>query len=174
MVLITRQIATLVNASMPLDEVLDIVGKQNSKSKMIEIIQRIRVNIQEGHSFADALSPFPAVFSPLYKTMVTAGEVSGHLGLVLVRLADHIEQTQKIQRKIIQALIYPCVLVLISLSVIIILLTAVVPNIVEQFSFSETALPLSTKVLMILSYSIKENVIFIMAIGVSAVIFLNR
>ncbi|WP_162004518.1 type II secretion system F family protein [Yersinia pestis] len=174
LVLITRQIATLVNASMPLDEVLDIVGKQNSKSKMIEIIQRIRVNIQEGHSFADALSPFPAVFSPLYKTMVTAGEVSGHLGLVLVRLADHIEQTQKIQRKIIQALIYPCVLVLISLSVIIILLTAVVPNIVEQFSFSETALPLSTKVLMILSYSIKENVIFIMAIGVSAVIFLNR
>ncbi len=95
LVLITRQIATLVNASMPLDEVLDIVGKQNSKSKMIEIIQRIRVNIQEGHSFADALSPFPAVFSPLYKTMVTAGEVSGHLGLVLVRLADHIEQTQK-------------------------------------------------------------------------------
>lgn len=74
LVLITRQIATLVNASMPLDEVLDIVGKQNSKSKMIEIIQRIRVNIQEGHSFADALSPFPAVFSPLYKTMVTAEE----------------------------------------------------------------------------------------------------
>lgn len=174
LVLITRQIATLVSSSMPLDEVLDIVGKQNSKSKMIKIIQEIRLNIQEGHSFADALSHFPAVFSPLYKTMITAGEVSGHLGLVLVRLADHIEQAKKIQIKIIQALIYPCVLIIISLGVIVILLTAVVPNIVEQFSFSEKALPLSTKLLMMLSYGVKENIVIIIAITVLVVIFLHR
>lgn len=173
LVLITRQIATLVNASMPLDEVLNIVGRQNENSKMINVIKEIRGKILEGHSLSEALSQFPSIFSPLYKSMITAGELSGHLGLVLVRLAEHIERAQKIQRKIIQALIYPFVLILISLSVIVVLLSAVVPNIVEQFTFVGKELPLSTKILMILSYGVKDNIILIFSAFVFFVFIFN-
>ncbi|EEQ01504.1 General secretion pathway protein [Yersinia rohdei ATCC 43380] len=152
----------LVNAAIPLDEVLEIVEKQHIKSNIHNIIHEIRSKVIEGYSLSDSLSLFPAVFNELYRSMIAAGEVSGHLDLVLSKLAEHIEKTYMIRNKIIQTLIYPCFLVFVSISVIIILLSFVIPNIIEQFSFHEKALPLSTRTLMTVSYWLKDNLLLIL------------
>ncbi|AJJ09562.1 type II secretion system (T2SS), F family protein [Yersinia rohdei] len=162
LVLITRQMSILVNAAIPLDEVLEIVEKQHIKSNIHNIIHEIRSKVIEGYSLSDSLSLFPAVFNELYRSMIAAGEVSGHLDLVLSKLAEHIEKTYMIRNKIIQTLIYPCFLVFVSISVIIILLSFVIPNIIEQFSFHEKALPLSTRTLMTVSYWLKDNLLLIL------------
>ena len=158
LVLITRQLSILVNAAIPLDEALALIENQSTKSKVNSVIHNIRKKILEGHSFSDSLSQFPSIFNSLYRSMIAAGELSGHLGLVLSNLADHIDQVQKIKRKIIQTLIYPAILVLISIVVIVILLTLVIPNIIEQFIYYDKALPLSTRVLMITSHWIEDNI----------------
>ncbi|MFW5389559.1 type II secretion system F family protein, partial [Yersinia sp. 2542 StPb PI] len=132
------------------------------------------MKVIEGYSFSDSLSNFSNVFNPLYRSMITAGELSGHLGMVLSRLADHIEQTQKVKRKIGQTLIYPIILILMSLGVIIILLSVVVPNIVEQFSLESNALPFSTQVLMTVSNGIKNNILTILMLISAALIVINR
>lgn len=162
LVLITRQMSILINAAIPLDEVLEIVEKQHIKSNVHNIIHEIRSKVIEGYSLSDSLSLFPAVFNELYRSMIAAGEVSGHLDLVLSKLAEHIEKTYMIRNKIIQTLIYPCFLVFVSISVIIILLSFVIPNIIEQFSFHEKALPLSTRTLMTVSYWLKDNLLLIL------------
>ncbi|CNE88055.1 general secretion pathway protein [Yersinia rohdei] len=161
LVLITRQMSILINAAIPLDEVLEIVEKQHIKSNVHNIIHEIRSKVIEGYSLSDSLSLFPAVFNELYRSMIAAGEVSGHLDLVLSKLAEHIEKTYMIRNKIIQTLIYPCFLVFVSISVIIILLSFVIPNVIEQFSFHEKALPLSTRTLMTVSYWLKDNLLLI-------------
>lgn len=162
LVLITRQMSILVNAAIPLDEVLEIVEKQHIKSNIHNIIHEIRSKVIEGYSLSDSLSLFPAIFNELYRSMIAAGEVSGHLDLVLSKLAEHIEKTYMIKNKIIQTLIYPCFLVFVSISVIIILLSFVIPNVIEQFSFHEKALPLSTRTLMTVSYWLKDNLLLIL------------
>ncbi|PNM26450.1 type II secretion system protein F [Yersinia enterocolitica] len=174
LVLVTRQMSTLVNAAIPLDEVLAIIEKQNKMNVMNSIIYDIRMKIIEGYSFSDSLSNFSNVFNPLYRSMITAGELSGHLGMVLSRLADHIEQAQKVKRKLGQTLIYPIILILMSLSVIIILLSVVVPNIVEQFYLESNALPFSTQVLMTVSNVIKNNILTILMLISSVLIVINR
>ncbi|MBW5812409.1 type II secretion system F family protein [Yersinia kristensenii] len=161
LVLITRQMSILVNASIPLDETLEIIEKQCAKNNVNSVIHEIRKKILEGHSFSDSLSQFPVVFNSLYRSMIAAGELSGHLGLVLSKLADHIEQAYKVRNKIIQALVYPVILILISIGVIIILLSVIIPNIIEQFISYDKVLPLSTRVLMVTSHWVEDNILFI-------------
>jgi general secretion pathway protein F len=91
---------------------------------------------------------YPKTFNNLFCAMVAAGEASGHLGQVLTRLADYIEQTQQIKNKLLQAMIYPLVLTFVAIGVISILLSAVVPKVVEQFVHMKQALPLTTQILM--------------------------
>ncbi|WP_174848550.1 type II secretion system F family protein [Yersinia artesiana] len=164
LVLITRQMSILINAAIPLDEALVLIENQHTKSKVDSVIHKIREKILEGHSLSDSLSQFPVVFNSLYRSMIAAGELSGHLGLVLSNLADHIEQVRKVKSKIIQTLIYPAILVSISIGVIVILLTLVIPNIIEQFASYDQALPLSTRALMATSHWVKDNILFITAI----------
>lgn len=173
LILITRQMSILVNAAIPLDEVLEIIEKQSVKSNVRDMINEIRKSVIEGHSFSDSLSLYSNVFNILYRSMITAGEVSGHLDIVLAKLADHIEQTYKIQSKIIQALIYPGFLVFISISVIVILLSIVIPSLIEQFTFYEKELPMSTRLLMALSYWVKDNLSFIIIISSLFIVLFN-
>lgn len=174
LVLITRQMSILVSSSIPLNEALELIEKQNGNRNINNVIYEVRKRVQEGHSLSDSLSQFPFFFSSLYRTMVAVGEVSGHLDLALSNLAEHIEQVYKIKSKIIQSLIYPIVLIIISICIVIILLVIVIPNIIEQFILYDKSLPLSTRILILTSNWLEEYFFLMITIFVISFTILLR
>ena len=159
--LATRQLATLVEATIPVEEALSTVAEQCEKPGQKALLSEVRSQVLEGKSLAEALSRFPRVFSRLYRSMVAAGEKSGHLDTVLERLADYTENQQKIKGKIIQAMIYPTVLTLVAVGVIVVLLTSVVPKVVSQFAHMKRALPTSTNILIGISDFLRDYGLYI-------------
>jgi len=149
--LITRQIATLIRAAIPVEETIKAVAEQCEKTKQKTMLMGIRARVVEGHSLADALSEYPKVFSELYRSMVAAGEKSGHLELVLERLADYTESRQAISQKITGALVYPVILSVVSIGIVGFLLGSVVPEITKSFTKSGQDLPWLTEALLSLS-----------------------
>ena len=148
MALFTRQLATLVQSGLPLDEALKAVANQSGKQSIKTLVLEIRAKVIEGHTLAYALGEFPKVFSNMYIAMVQAGEHAGFLGIVLERLADHVEGSQYTQQKIKMAMIYPIILVMIAFSVISALMVMVVPKLVKIFDNSDTELPALTRALI--------------------------
>ncbi|MBQ8708746.1 MAG: type II secretion system inner membrane protein GspF [Succinivibrionaceae bacterium] len=149
--LITRQLATLVAAAIPIEEALKAVADQCENAQHRTIISAVRNKVLEGHTLADSMAQFPRVFDNLYRAMVSAGEKSGHLDTVLLRLADYSEKRQAIKGKVMQAMIYPVILTIVAISVITILLTSVVPKVIAQFVYLKKGLPGSTQMLITIS-----------------------
>lgn len=145
--LMTRQLAVLIAAAIPLEEVLRAVAKQTEKRHVQSLLLSVRSKVMEGHSFAQALK-MSGSFPPLYMATIAAGERSGHLDLILNQLADYTENRFAMQKKIQGALIYPVLLMLMSFAIVMGLMTFVVPDIVKVFENSEQALPLLTRVMM--------------------------
>lgn len=169
--LITRQIATLVEAALPIENALQAVAEQCEKPRLQSMMMGVRSKVVEGYSLAEGLAEYPYVFDHLFRSMVAAGEKSGHLDAVLNRLADYTEQRQHMRSQIMQALLYPAILTFFAIAVISILLAAVVPKIVEQFEHMGQNLPGATLFLIAASEFIRSYGIFVLAgllIGVAA------
>lgn len=148
---LTRQLATLVAAALPLAESLQMLAEQSDQPRLRTLLLRLQASVQEGHSLADSLRRSGGQFNAMYCALVAAGERSGRLGLVLERLADYQEQVQRQRHKAMTALIYPAALLLVSLGVVVGLMSFVVPKLTEQFIDSGQALPLLTRMLIALS-----------------------
>jgi len=146
--LVTRQLATLVNSGMPLEETLQAVAQQTEKPRTQSILLGVRARVMEGHTLADGLEEFPQAFPEIYRATVAAGEQSGHLDAVLERLADYTETRQALRQRITNALVYPIVLVLLSLGIIGFMLSYVVPQVVGVFETTGAELPILTRVLI--------------------------
>ncbi|PWI32963.1 type II secretion system protein GspF [Vibrio albus] len=146
--LITRQLATLVQAGMPLEECLRAVAEQSEKPRIRTMMVAVRSRVVEGYTLSDGLEEYPHVFDELFCSMVSAGEKSGHLDTVLNRLADYIENRQEMRSKLQQAMIYPTVLTVFAIGIVAFLLASVVPKIVDQFVQMGQELPASTRILL--------------------------
>lgn len=146
--LLTRQLSTLLQAAMPLEEALDAVARQSEKARVRGILVATRSKVLEGRSLAQSMAQFPGVFPPLYRATVAAGEHAGHLDNVLASLADYAEQTHASRQKIKLAMIYPSMLFLLAVGVVSGLMAFVVPDVVEVFSGQGQDLPLLTRFLI--------------------------
>lgn len=146
--LLTRQLATLIAAGLPVEESLHTIARQTDKRRLSTLVMDVRGRVLEGHSLAAALAEYPSAFSSMYRSTVAAGEQSGYLDAVLDNLADHTEQRFESVRNVQMALFYPVLLFVVSLLIIAGLLVYVVPGIVEVFADTGQSLPLLTEVLI--------------------------
>ncbi|PKG58506.1 type II secretion system protein GspF [Shewanella sp. Choline-02u-19] len=172
--LITRQIATLVAAGLPIEEALKAVGQQCEKDRLASMIMAVRSRVVEGYSLADSMAEFPHIFDELYRAMVASGEKSGHLEVVLNRLADYTERRQQLKSKMTQAMIYPVVLTCVAVGVIAILLAAVVPEVVGQFEHMGQALPWTTELLISSSDFIRDYGLVVLGLLIGLFVLLKR
>lgn len=155
--LMTRQLATLIAARLPIEQALQGVSEQSEKKQTKSILLAVRSKVLEGHSLANALKQFPNAFPPLYCATIEAGEQTGKLDIVLNRLADYTEQQHAMRLKVQQALIYPSVMTVISIGIITFLLTFVVPKIIGVFNSTGQSLPQLTQTLIHISDFIKQH-----------------
>ena len=172
--LFTRQLATLVQAAMPLETCF--YRRSVSKVKKLHVKSSgmaLRSRIQEGYTLSDSLREHPRVFDSLFCSMVAAGEKSGHLDVVLNRLADYTEQRQRLKSRLLQAMLYPLVLLVVATGVVTILLTAVVPKIIEQFDHLGHSLPASTRTLIAMSDALQASGVYWLA-GLLALLVLGQ
>ncbi len=171
--LMTRQLAVLIAASIPLEEALRAVARQTEKKHVHSLLLSVRSKVLEGHSLAQALK-HSGNFPPLYIATIAAGEKSGHLDLILNQLADYTENRFAMQKKIQGALIYPILLLIMSFSIVMGLMTWVVPDIVKVFEHTDQALPLLTRLLMGTSAFIKATWPLLLGGMIAAVFFAVR
>jgi general secretion pathway protein F len=149
--LLTRQLATLVKAGLPLEEALLAVSEHTEKPRLKSIILGVRAKVLEGHTLASGLDEFPHAFPPVYRATVMAGEQAGQLDSVLDRLADYTESRHGLRQKVAQAMVYPILLTTIALIIIIVMLIAVVPKVVGVFETTGQQLPIMTRALIAVS-----------------------
>lgn len=163
LMLLTRQLATMIGAAAPLEEALHTIALQADDKNVRAILLAVRTRVTEGERLADALAQHPDVFSPLYRALIAAGELSGNLGAVLERLADHLEKTERLRAKVTTALIYPLVLSVVAAGVVAILMTFVVPKVIAQFDTLGQELPLLTRILVFVSESLSSYGLLLLA-----------
>ncbi len=172
--LVTRQLASLVKSGLPLDEALHATARQNTKQHVKQILLQVRTKVLEGFSLAQAMGELPGAFNEMYRALVRAGESSGYLGPVLERLADYTQNSQAMQQRIKLAMIYPIVLFIVSISVIVLLMAFVVPDLVKIFDQNKRQLPLLTEMLIATSDFVINWGIYVFFALVAAVIGLRR
>ena len=144
----TRQLATLVRAGVPLVESLSALMDQVEKETLVRVLGQVRESVNQGTGFAKSLEQHPKIFSPLYYNMVSAGEASGNLESVLERLADFMESQAKLRGKVMAALMYPALMSVVGFVVVTVLMITVVPKVTAVFDNIGQALPWYTRLLI--------------------------
>ena len=170
--LITRQLATLISAGQPIESTFHAVSRQTPKPAAKRVLLAVRARVLEGYALSEALREFPRIFDSMYCASVRAGEQSGLLHVVMERLADHMEARQDLQRRTGQALIYPILLSVVAFALVSLLLTFVVPKIVQVFEGFDQELPMVTTWLIALSDFFKDyGVALIIAVIVAMLVY---
>jgi type IV pilus assembly protein PilC len=154
-VILTRQLATMIDAGLPLVQCLDILGGQTENKALAKIVGQVRSDVESGATFADALKKHPKVFDNLYFNMVAAGEAGGILDTILQRLAAYMEKFAKIKRQIKSAMIYPSVILFVAVAVVGLLMVVVVPMLAGMFTEMGQALPWPTRIVIGVSNFLK-------------------
>jgi len=152
----TRQLAVLVGAGVPLVEALSALVDQVDHERMKRVISEVRQHVNEGSSLADAMADHPRVFTTLYINMIRAGESSGALEVVLVRLADFTESQARLRSKIIATMTYPILMMGVSAGILGVLFTFVIPKITKIFEDTKSALPWNTRFLIFFSTFLRD------------------
>ncbi|TMG97375.1 MAG: type II secretion system protein GspF [Betaproteobacteria bacterium] len=166
----TRQLATLTESGMPLDQALNAVAEQADHPKATRVFMALRAHIATGEALPIAMARFPRTFSPLYRGLVAAGSETGRLPDVLARLADYLEARTVLRQKFTTALIYPVLVTLIALAVIVVLLTYVVPQVVSVYQQSRQTLPWLTQALIATSEFFRATAWLWLALIIAAVV----
>jgi len=167
---VTRQLATLLRAGMPLVPALSALAEQLNEDRLAQILEEVRSSVNAGSTLADALSRYPDVFSPLFVNMVAAGESSGTLEQVLLRLAEMLQKRVHLAGKVKSAIAYPVMMMVVAIAVVVFLLSFVVPSITQIFIEMNRALPWPTR-LLISTSAFLQTYFFLIAILVCAVLF---
>jgi general secretion pathway protein F len=170
----TQQLATLLGAGQPLDRALQILLELPESEKARRIIEHIRDHVRGGGSLSDALESEPGVFSKLYVNMVRAGEVGGSLDVTLARLTNYLERAKALRESVINALIYPAILVVMVFGALFVLLAFVVPRFLPMFKDMNVELPMITKVVLFVGTALQDWWWLMAITAVTAVVFMRR
>ena len=173
LVLVTRQIATLLDADTSIDESLKITADQYNNDNIADILYSLRDDVIQGKRLGHAMQKFPQVFSNTYISLISAGDSSGNLNIIFENLADYLEESASIKQKIFSALAYPIILICFCILVIIALLAFVMPQVVGQFIKAGAELPFLTSLLLAVSNNIVWILLFI-AISFGGLSFLYK
>jgi type IV pilus assembly protein PilC len=169
----TRQLATMIDAGLPLVQSLEILSSQQDQKLFKNIIREIREDVEGGSTFAAALKKHPGTFDDLYTNLVVAGEEGGILDTILLRLAGYIEKAEALKKKVKSALVYPAAIVSVAVIVVMILMIFVIPVFETMFSSAGQTLPLPTLIVLTMSKLIKKYVVIIIPLCI-LVFFLLR
>lgn len=177
LIVFTRMFATMAKAAVPISQALNTLYEQTESRTLKRAIQRIIVDVEQGAALSEAMRNQETIFEPLYYSMVAAGEQSGNLNLMLERLGDLYERTDRIRSKIKEAMVYPAVLLIVALGVIMTMLLFVVPQFVSLFSSFDTELPVLTQAALAASNYLTDYwwvPILTIAVVVAAFLYLRK
>lgn len=153
----TRQIAGLVSAGLPLERALTALTEEAEDERQRHLLAGLRSEVNAGSSFAKALARHPREFSPIYTAVIGAGEQSGHLGLVLDRLAEDLETQQELKSRLIGAALYPAIVTLVAIVIVMFLVGYVVPQVANVFAGTKRALPILTVIMLAISDIVRNH-----------------
>lgn len=174
LVIITRQLATMVGAGLVLSEAMDILEEQQDNKAFKKALKEISQDIKGGLTLAQALNKYPDIFPRLYVNLIKSGEASGKLDKVLLQMADDLEKNREFRARIQGALIYPAVVITMMLGVMIIMMVFVVPRLTSLYSQSSIALPLPTQILIGISNIFVNFWWFLLILGIGGYITIKR
>ena len=160
----TRQLATMIDAGLPLVQSLEVLSQQQDNKVFKNIIREIREDVEGGSTFAGALKKHPKAFNELYTNLVVAGEEGGILDTILNRLASYIEKAEALKKKVKSALIYPATIVSVAVIVVIILMVFVIPVFETMFQSAGQSLPLPTLIVLAISKMIKKYIVILIPV----------
>jgi type IV pilus assembly protein PilC len=162
--LFTRQFSVMLDAGLPLVQCLEILGDQEEQRTFREIIQKVRSDVEQGASLADAMRKHPKAFDALYTNMIAAGEAGGILDIILQRLSTYIEKNVKLKSQVKSALIYPAAVITIAVGVVWIILWKVIPVFAQLFAGLGSELPLPTRIVIALSNFLADYTLFVIPV----------
>ena len=169
----TRQLATMIDAGLPLVQSLEILANQQENKTFKDTLLAVKTGVEGGSTFSDALRKHPKAFDDLYTNLVTAGEIGGTLDIILNRLSQYMEKSIALKKRVKGAMVYPAAILGVSVLVVMVLLIFVIPVFEKMFAGFGSALPVPTQVIIVISNFMKANILY-MIVGAIGLVFLFR